>query len=108
MGRQARIGQIAVIFIARRTARDDAGYARAAHAMVALAAAQPGYAGIESVRGDDGVGITISYWTDEAAAAAWRDHPEHARIREAGRARWYEWYAVQVARVERGYDWRRA
>jgi heme-degrading monooxygenase HmoA len=104
---QQRTGQIAVIFTAQRNGADEAGYAAAAEAMVALAAQQPGYAGIESVRDAQGLGITVSYWRDDAAAIAWRDHPDHARIRELGRALWYDWYDLQVSRVERGYGWRR-
>lgn len=102
-----RTGQIAVIFASQRTGEDEGGYAAAAEAMVALAERQPGFAGIESARDANGFGITISYWDDDAAAKAWRDHPEHARIRDLGRARWYEHYDLQVARVERGYGWRR-
>lgn len=102
-----RTGQIAVIFTAQRTAEDAAGYAAAAAAMEALAARQPGYRGVESTRGADGFGITVSYWADEASAVAWREHPEHAAIREAGRARWYAHYSLQVARIGRSYGWRR-
>ncbi|MCD2323599.1 antibiotic biosynthesis monooxygenase [Sphingomonas sp. IC-56] len=104
---QDRTGQTAVIFIAERTADDDAGYAAAAAAMDALAAAQRGYRGIDSVRGADGVGITVSYWADEASAVAWRKHPEHAAIREAGRGRWYRWYRLHVAEIGRSYGWSR-
>ncbi|MBB5711203.1 antibiotic biosynthesis monooxygenase family protein [Sphingomonas xinjiangensis] len=104
---QGRTGETAVIFIAERTAEDDAGYAAAAAAMDALAAAQPGYRGIDSVRGGDQVGITVSYWADEASAVAWRKHPEHAAIREAGRERWYRWYRLHVAQVGRSYGWER-
>jgi len=102
-----RRGEIAVIFTSRRTNDDDAGYAAAAEAMDALAAAQPGYRGIVSTRGVDGFGITISYWADEASAKAWRDHPDHARIRDTGRDRWYSDYSVTVAQVTRSYDWKR-
>ena len=102
-----RTGQIAVIFVSQRTGVDAAGYAAAATAMDALAATQPGYAGVDSVRDAQGLGITISYWTDEASAVAWRDHPEHARIRDLGRARWYDWYSLDVTWVERSYGWRR-
>lgn len=102
-----RVGQIAVIFISRRTEHDAAGYAEAAQAMDALAAAQPGYRGIESARGPDGLGITVSYWADDASAKAWRDHPEHRAIREAGRARWYEDYDLSVADIFRNYSWTR-
>lgn len=100
-------GMVAVIFVSHRTGADPAGYDAAAAAMDALAAVQPGYRGIDSARGADGEGITISYWASDAEAIAWRDHPEHAAIREAGRAHWYDRYRVTVCRVERGYAWSR-
>ncbi|MCW6535025.1 antibiotic biosynthesis monooxygenase family protein [Sphingomonas lycopersici] len=100
-----RAGQVAVIFISQRTAQDGEGYAAAAAAMDALAAAQPGYRGVESVRDAEGRGITVSYWATEAEALAWRANPDHAAIRDRGRAHWYENYQVIVTRVERGYGW---
>ena len=100
-----RTGQIAVIFVSQRTVGDAEGYARAAEAMDALAARQPGYCGIDSARGADGFGITVSWWADEASALAWRAHPEHAAIRERGRAEWYSRYEVAVAEVARSYEW---
>ncbi|MBX9815490.1 MAG: antibiotic biosynthesis monooxygenase [Proteobacteria bacterium SG_bin5] len=103
-----RVGQIAVIFVARRTDDDAAGYAAAAQAMAELAAAQPGYRGMESARASDGLGITVSYWADDASAKAWRDHPEHRAIRDAGRDRWYRDYDLSVAEIFRNYGWRRA
>lgn len=96
-----------MIFVSQRTDGDAEGYAQAAEAMAALAAAQPGYAGVDSVRDASGLGITVSYWADDASARAWRDNPEHARIRDLGRARWYDWYTLEVTRVERGYRWSR-
>ena len=98
---------IAVIFSARRREGDDWNYAAAADEMEQLAATQPGYLGIESVRGSDGFGITVSYWADDEAALAWRDHPLHAAIRQRGRALWYDDYRITVARVTRGYSWAR-
>jgi heme-degrading monooxygenase HmoA len=98
-------GTIAVIFVAQRTDADGAGYTAAAQQMDALAAQQPGYRGVDSVRDAAGLGITVSYWTDDAAAKAWRDHPEHAAIRDAGRHRWYSHYSLHVAAIERSYDW---
>jgi len=101
-------GAIAVIFLSGRTASDPEGYGVAADAMAEAAARMDGYLGIESARGEDGVGITVSWWRDEAAALAWRDDPDHARIRERGRAIWYDWYRVIVATVDRAYGWVRA
>lgn len=93
----------AVIFTSRRTAADDAGYAKAADRMVELAAQQPGFLGVESVRGADGDGITVSYWESEAAIAGWKRHAEHTATRERGRTVWYEHYELRIARVERAY-----
>ncbi|MDI4634554.1 antibiotic biosynthesis monooxygenase [Pelomonas sp. V22] len=97
----------AVIFASLRTPHDAAGYAEAAERMAALAAAQPGYLGVESARGADGLGITVSYWQSLEAIQAWRAHVEHSAIREQGRATWYEHYELRVAKVERAYGWSR-
>ena len=102
---QRPAGEIAVIFVSDVTGIDLRGYGEAAAAMAAMAAAQPGYRGIDSVRGGDGVGITISYWTDEAAAVAWRGNPDHAAIRDRGRGVWYRSYSLHVAEISRSYDW---
>ncbi|WP_085578256.1 MULTISPECIES: antibiotic biosynthesis monooxygenase [unclassified Pseudomonas] len=92
----------AVIFTSSRT-EGDQGYAEAAARMVELAQRQPGFLGTESVRGDDGVGITVSYWTSEAAILAWKNHPEHQAIRERGRSTWYSAFHTRVCKVERDY-----
>lgn len=102
---QRPAGEIAVIFVSEVTGIDRRGYAAATTAMAALAAAQPGYRGMDSARGDDGLGITISYWTDEAAAVAWRSNAEHAAIRDRGRGVWYRCYSLHVAQISRSYDW---
>ena len=92
----------AVIFTNQR--RDgDHGYGVTADRMVELAALQPGYLGVESVRGADGLGITVSYWRDEASILAWRRNAEHTLARERGRTEWYEHYELRVAKVERAY-----
>lgn len=90
----------AVIFSSQRTP-GDRGYARMAERMVELAAAQPGFLGVESARAADGFGLTVSYWRDEAAIAAWKAQAEHLEAQRLGRETWYEAFAVRVCRVER-------
>ena len=94
---------VAVIFVNRRSAEDELGYAHTAEVMVAMAEGQPGYLGHDSVRGADGLGITVSYWTDEAAIAAWKAVGAHRAAQAAGQRRWYSAYTTHVARVERSY-----
>ena len=97
----------AVIFTSLRTQDGASTYAEAAERMGALAAEQPGYLGVESTRGADGLGITVSYWASLEAIQAWRAHIEHSAIREQGRSEWYEHYELRVAKVERAYGWSR-
>ncbi|MCR8720667.1 antibiotic biosynthesis monooxygenase [Pseudomonas syringae] len=93
----------AVVFTSLRTPDEGQAYATAAKRMVELARQQPGFLGVESARGDDGLGVTVSYWTDEAAILAWKQQTEHAEVREQGRARWYQAFATRVCKVERDY-----
>jgi heme-degrading monooxygenase HmoA len=92
----------AVIFTAQRT-EGDRGYGEMAQRMVELAAQQPGFLGVESVRGTDGFGITVSYWKNEEAIRQWKVHMEHAKAQEGGKRVWYADYQLRVAKVEREY-----
>ena len=93
----------AVIFTSQRKDDDDAEYGNTADRMVELAQQQAGFLGVESVRGEDGLGITVSYWKDETSIAGWRRHMEHIAARERGRNAWYSHYELRVAYVERAY-----
>ncbi|MDR9865637.1 antibiotic biosynthesis monooxygenase family protein [Pseudomonas baetica] len=92
----------AVIFTSTRTEVDN-GYAEASERMMELVVEQPGFLGIDSIRGADGVGITISYWESEAAILAWQQHPEHRVIQARGRSIWYSAFQTRVCKVEREY-----
>jgi heme-degrading monooxygenase HmoA len=92
-----------VIVSSQRTDLDEAGYADAALAMETLAAEQPGYLGIESARGADGFGITVSYWRSEDDARAFKAVAEHLDAQRTGRERWYSSYDLRVAMVTRAY-----
>lgn len=91
---------VAVIFSSVRTDGDD-GYAAMAQAMFDLASAQPGFLGAEDAR--EHVGITVSYWRDEAAARAWKQVAAHLLAQRRGRDSWYSDYRVRVAQVVREY-----
>jgi heme-degrading monooxygenase HmoA len=97
-----KTGYYAVIFSSIRTPGDK-GYDAMAARMMALAAQQPGYLGVESARGDDGLGITVSYWDSEAAIQRWKQNAEHQVAQQGGRSTWYARYELRVAKVERSY-----
>jgi heme-degrading monooxygenase HmoA len=90
----------AVVFSSLRTAGDDEAYGAMADRMTELAAVQPGFLGVESVRRPDGTGITVSYWRDLEAVRRWRQDAEHRVAQANGRSKWYESYRLRVCRVE--------
>jgi len=91
----------AVIFTSVRTDLDPSEYAGTAERMVELAHRQPGFLGVESAR--EALGITVSYWRDEASIKAWKQEAEHRVAQRIGRERWYADYRLRVAKVERDY-----
>ena len=68
-----------------------------------LAREQPGFLGIESARGDDGLGITVSYWRDLESIRAWKANAEHRIAQERGKREWYSQYVARVCKVEYDY-----
>lgn len=92
----------AVVFASRRTAVDAAD-AATVERMLAMAARQPGFLGVDSARDAAGFGITLSYRDSEAAIAAWRRDAEHTLAREGGRRDGNEHCTLRVARIERAY-----
>ena len=89
----------AVIFTAQRTLSEDDMYSLTSERMVELAQQQPGFLGVESVRGEDGIGITVSYWRDRASIRNWRVNIEHLAAQQMGRQEFYRWYHIRVAEV---------
>lgn len=90
----------AVIFTSLRTEGDE-GYNAMSERMMALAVQQPGFLGVESAR--DGVGITVSYWSDLASIRNWKAHAEHLEAQRLGHQKWYAAFKTRIAKVERDY-----
>ncbi|MCF2718784.1 antibiotic biosynthesis monooxygenase [Paenibacillus sp. UKAQ_18] len=92
----------AAIFTSERTEGDD-GYGVMGDKMVELAAQQPGFLGVESVRDHNGVGITVSYWESLDAIKNWKHNELHKVAQEKGKSEWYKTFGLRVSKVERDY-----
>lgn len=93
----------AVIFTSRKKAESN-GYDLMAERMEKLSSKQEGFIGIQSVRGEDGLGITISYWKTLEDITKWKAHIEHREAQQSGKNSWYSGYEVRVCKVEREYS----
>lgn len=90
----------AVIFTSKRSEGDN-GYAAMANELVELATQQNGFLGAESVRGSDGLGITVSYWNSLDAIQKFKDEARHAEAQRHGKNLWYTSFGLRVCKVER-------
>lgn len=93
----------AVIFTSRKKV-DSAAYVIMAKQMEELSSQQEGFMGIQSVRGEDGLGITVSYWKTLQDIAKWKAHSDHRQAQVNGKNEWYSGYEVRVCKVERQYS----
>ena len=89
----------AVIFTSQRTDAEMAMYEVTSERMIDLAQQQPGFLGLESVREENGLGITVSYWRDREAIAAWGEHAEHRVAQTLGRKEFYSWFQLRITKV---------
>jgi glutathione S-transferase len=96
----------AVIFSNQRSTGED-DYAAMGAEMDALAKTMPGYLDHEGARGEDGFGITVSYWSSLDAIANFRAQIRHLQVQRAGRERYYQAYDLRVARIERQTHFRK-
>ncbi len=80
------------------------GYTEAAARMMELAVAHDGFLGVDSVRSDEGRGITVSYWRDPEDVAAWRADTEHLEAHRRGVAKWYTGYTIDSGWTIRTVD----
>ena len=70
--------------------------------MLELVSEQDGFLGFESAREE--LGITVSYWRDEASIVNWKANIEHQAAQKTGKELWYKQYKIRIAKVERDYE----
>jgi len=62
------------------------GYSEMGKYMAEIAMKQKGFLGIESAKNE--VGITVSYWKDEASILGWKNNIEHLKAQYKGKEMW--------------------
>ncbi len=96
---------IAVIFEVEPAAGAQADYLARAAALRSELERVPGFLSIERFESlsQPGKLLSLSFWQDEAAVQAWREHGEHRLAQAAGRAGLFAACRLRVATVLRDY-----
>ncbi len=97
--------QVTVEYALRPGAEEE--YERALAAMHERVKRFDGYLGEEPCQSmaEDGKFVTIFYWRDREAMAAWRNDPEHLKVQQLGREKIFAWYKIRIAEIDREYGW---
>lgn len=91
-----------VVFTSIRTDVEE-GYTEMNDSLWEDAQKLEGFIGAESLRNEEGFGVTVLYFTDMETIIEWSKYQKHLRAKELGKEKWYSDYKVRIARVEREY-----
>lgn len=96
---------IAVIFEGWTDPGHGAEYLDLAAQLRPLLDGVPGFISVERFRSlsDPDKLLSLSFWEDDAAVAAWRNNPEHRAAQMCGRAGVFRDYRIRIAGVSRDY-----
>lgn len=88
---------------------DAAGedYAAMNAAMQKHARAFPGFVDVKSFTAQDGERLTLVWWQDEETLDAWSNDVKHGAAKSQGRAKWYQYYKIDVAKIIRSSNFER-
>ena len=101
---QLGLGNIAPLPTVPAVDKPKAYYGKMAEVIDALAKQQPGFLRVESVREEEGKGITVSYWESLEAIQAWKANAKHLTAQQLGKEKWYTHYQVEICQVMKEYS----
>ena len=81
----------------------SAGYAAMDDATMREVEKNEGYLGHQVVHDNDRT-IFVAYWRDMEAINAWRNDTLHLQAKKKGKESWYDWYRVEICRVEMAHE----
>lgn len=99
MHKQFDVPYYAVIFKSKLAIADDS-YGEMAKIMQLHVEEQSGFLGCDSVRNHEGIGITVSYWSNLESIKQWQYHVLHVQAKLLGKTKWYEDYTIRICKVE--------
>ena len=99
---------LVILFRSKLTSDAGQDYSDMNAELESLVRQQPGFVDVKSFKAEDGERLTLVWWKDKESLRQWRDLPRHRVAQATGRQKWYEYYKMEVATVERTSEFERA
>jgi len=92
---------LVILFRSKLTAEAGQDYQDTNDELESLVRQNPGFIDVKSFKAEDGERLTVVWWKDKESLREWRELPRHREAQSTGRRKWYEYYKMEVATVER-------
>ncbi len=98
-----------LVILFRSKLTDQAGddYQAVNVELESLVRQNPGFIDVKSFKAEDGERLTVVWWRDAESLKDWREQVRHRFAQETGRKKWYQYYKMEVAEVNRQSDFAR-
>lgn len=96
-----------ILFRSKLTPEAGEDYQTMNAEMETLVRQNPGFIDVKSYKSEDGERLTLVWWKDAESLRAWREQVRHREAQSTGRQKWYEYYEMEVATVERTSSFKR-
>jgi heme-degrading monooxygenase HmoA len=92
---------LVILFRSKLTPEAGQDYNEMNDELEVLVRQNPGFIDVKSFKAEDGERLTVVWWRDKESLQQWRELPRHREAQATGRKKWYEYYKMEVATVER-------
>jgi heme-degrading monooxygenase HmoA len=98
---------LVILFRSKLTEIAGDDYAEMAAEMAAHARTFAGFIDMKAFKAEDGERLTVVWWQDEETLRAWSTDVRHREAKKLGRARWYQYYKIDIAQIIRSNNYDR-
>ncbi len=98
---------IVILFRSKLTPEAGTDYQTMNDELQSLVRQNPGFVDVKSFTAADGERLTVVWWRDEESLAEWRNLMRHREAQNMGRQKWYEYYKIDVATINRSKNFER-
>jgi heme-degrading monooxygenase HmoA len=98
---------LVILFRSKLTAEAEQDYQDTNDELESLVRQNPGFIDVKSFKAEDGERLTVVWWKDKESLREWRELPRHREAQTTGRKKWYEYYKMEVATIDRVTEFER-
>jgi heme-degrading monooxygenase HmoA len=99
---------LVILFRSKLTPEAGEDYNAMSEELHLLVRDNPGFADVKHYKAEDGERLTVVWFKDKESLREWRQLPRHREAQSTGRKKWYEYYKMEVATIDRVTSFERA